>query len=189
MWVALGLSIAGVALLATLAIFWAVFWTRRSRAAREELRVSQQALASLHEAVAELQRQVDRQDRQLATRPDAALVITSLGSEQAGLEPGPIALRPTITERLASGTESGLARFLSRQADGPRALRRIVDRGAVRVVSLGFGVAHALRPEARDRIEFASRAGMRRSRRQREREMRLARRLIRGGHVAASEDR
>ena len=191
-WPTLVLSIAGVALLAALAFFWAFVWARRARATQQQLHASESALSSLQASVAELRAQVARQGAELSTRPEQALVITNLGSEPAERPSSPrptITLRPTVGERVARGSEQALASFLARPSEVPHIVRRVVDRGAVRLVSLGFGVVRALGPEARDRIEFASRAGMRRSRRQREREVRLARRLIRSGHVTVSEER
>lgn len=187
--VVLGLVIAGAALLASLALFGALWWARRARATQRQLRVSEAALASLQASVADLQAQVARQSTQLSTRADQALLITSLGSESAPPAEAAIRLRPTVGERIARSSEHALASFLARPSEAPHVVRRAVDRGAVKLVSLGFGVARALGPDARDRVEFASRAGMRRSRRQREREVRLARRLIRSGRVTMSEER
>jgi hypothetical protein len=187
-WVALALSIVGLAV----AIILALHWSRRSRVAQDRLLESRQAVASLHDAVADLQRQIDVHQRELVTRPpdpEQAVLITSLGATPSRRETTlpALVLRPTVAERLSSGAESGLARFLARPSEGTTLGRRVVDRIAVRAVSLGFGVAHALRPEVRDRIEFAARAGMRRSRRRREHELRLARRLVRSGRVVSEE--
>jgi hypothetical protein len=163
---------------------------RRARVLRADLEESRRALEGLSVTVAGLEQELARQRSEIAVREEPAYVITDLGTPTAELELAVprVRIRPSLPEQLSRGIEVTLAGFLARPSEGPKVARRIVDRSAVKIVALGFGVARALRPEARDRIEFASRTEMRRSRRRREYELKLARRLVRSGQVQLPQD-
>lgn len=159
---------------------------RRSLARRAELA---RELAASQEAVRQLATRVEElSDDMVTTRRDAerAYLITSLSEHDAVLDTAAVRQVPradrAATPRSAEVTralEEQLVATLARQRAVSGVRARAVDV-AVRTVALGHGVRRALQPEVLDRASAEAHIARRRSRRLRKRELREARRLLRG---------
>ena len=126
------------------------------------------SLAASREELATVQRRLDSLARRVEPRPVVAeteYVITTAG------EPDPADL-PVAAASMAPVS----ARQFASVAAG---------ESLVRLVSLGYGVRRALSAENRNRIGFEMRREVRRSRKQRKREVKQARRFLR---ETATED-
>ena len=150
---------------------------RRRRAALDAaLLRSREEVESLSRKVEELTQEVVR-SRRLAEQ-DREYVITSLGDGAAGSEERPASGRGLVPapERPAVGEllEEQLVQALARQSQTP-ARRRWVDL-AVGTLALGHGVRRALSADVLDRAAAEAHVARRRSRRDRRRQVRHARR-------------
>ena len=170
--------------------------TRRERLEHELARARTDVLAlgrrldELGHDVVEAQRTAERaavsSDR-LTSRPDREFVITSLGDsddlETAVGAPGSAPRRP------AAVVEERLLQVASRHRGSTSGVA--AGRLLVQVAALGHGVRRAFSPEVLDRAAAEATVARRRSRRDRKRELREARRVLRtvqerpsGKHVA-----
>ncbi len=140
---------------------------RRRRALDTELSEARDQIGLLQDRVDDLARQV----RRPAPAPDSGAdgpgyVITTAG------RPDPVAAPAPRTD-----VEPLTARQFASVATG---------ESLVRLVSLGYGVRRALSAENRNRITFEMRRAVRRSRKERKRELRLVRRGLRAGETPAA---
>jgi hypothetical protein len=139
----------------------------------EELRRSRQDVEALRARVEQLAAQVPPEAESPSAREDAGalsqeFLITSLAdpvsaslalpSDRLGDQPG-----QATDRRLTAGQFASTA----------------LAESLVTVVSFGHGLRRALRPEHRSRIRFAVRQEVKRARRQRRRDLKAARRLLR----------
>ena len=116
-------------------------------------------LAALHERVEALARPAP-----LHAVPPAEFVITQVGGEPAE-QGAPLPQPPAVSSRAFVSVALG--------------------ESLVRLVSLGYGVRRALSAENRNRIAFEMRREVRRSRKQRRRDLKEARRSPRAEETAA----
>lgn len=167
---------------------WARSAARRRTALDAEVARSRAEVESLSRRVEELSEEVVRA-RRLADE-DREYVITSLGdhvadtggvARQSGVVvPGP-ARRP-----MGRLVEDRLVQALSARTDAA-AGRSPVAQLTVRTLSVAHGVRRALSPDVLDRAAAEAHVARRRSRRERKREIREARRLLRA-HENRSQD-
>ena len=180
--------------------------SRRARAERQRRAQLEQELVSARTDVAALGRRVDdlgqevlearrtaeravERSTELTSRPDREFVITSLGDAAEGTGPTGPRSRQLTLRRPTSVIEERLVQAASRHsgsASGAAATRLLV-----RTAALGHGVRRALSPDVLDRAAAEATVARRRSRRDRKRELREARRVLRtvqerpsGKHVA-----
>ena len=146
---------------------------RRREALDEALSRSREEVELLSRKVEELSDEVGRAGR--TADQDREYVITSLGSGETELAPAGGPTRPPATTVI----EDQLVGALARQ---PRSLirSRAVEL-VVRTVALGHGVRRALSADVRDRAAAEAQVARRRSRRDRKRQLREARRMPAGG--------
>ncbi len=148
----------------------------RARAAAERARVQARAaadtVAELRAEVAEVQRRLAAGTPQRRTREDGSeYVITHLGDEEAaprhaaGVGPEQ---QPRVETRVETGVETRIEAGLFADL--------VLRESVVRAASLVHGVRAALAPETRNRIRFEVRREVRRARKQRRADTRLARR-------------
>lgn len=151
------IALVAVAAAAVVAALVAVMALRRARAALEQARQRQlQAAtesATLHDRVDELERRLTRS----AAAPQE-YVITHLGD-------------PDDPDHAASLAEAGETRVT---LTPPAFADAVLRETAVHTVSLLHGVRRALAPETRHRIRFEMRREIKRSRKARKREVKLA---------------
>ncbi len=164
------LTVAGVVVVAAVVVgaIAAMVALRNRRRLEHELRESRAELDALRARVEKLSTQVAGRDRE-PDRPVAReFVITSLpdGTVAVAREDDAPA-----TPALSAGQFASVA----------------VGESLVRLLSLGYGVGRALTPENRNRIRFAMRQEVRRSRRQRRREEKEARRHLRAQQAGGEE--
>lgn len=150
--------LVALALVVVLALLLAVALLRaRGRAVREREAARAEA-AALRAQVEEIERRLASavHERSAARPADPEFVITRVGEEPAG-------------PRHAAGTAPGRVE--------PALFADLVLReSVVRVASLAHGLRVALSPEARNRIRFEVRREVRRARKQRRTDTKLARR-------------
>jgi hypothetical protein len=195
---ALAAAVAACLLCAALAMLVLVRARRRKAALDAELDRSRHDVETLSRKVAELSDEVGRARRRADL--DREYVVTSLGREDdlAG-EDGEVAgPRPaTAIDQLAGGparvpvgkmVEDQLVQALARQPAGSAA-RDLAVQLVVRTVAVGHGVRRALSPEVRDRAMAEANVARRRSRRERKRQVREARRLVRAEALAHQSHR
>ncbi len=169
---------------------------RRRERLEEELAGSRADLATLGRRLDDLGREVlearqaaervAARSEELTTRPEREFVITSL----AETEPAPGGVPAATTRpRPSSVLEDRLVLAAGRRAGSPSGAA--ATRLLVGAASLGHGVRRALSPDVRDRAAVEASVARRRSRRDRKRELREARRVLRtvqerpsGKHVA-----
>ncbi len=152
----LATAVTAVLLVVLLAVVMTVVRSRRRL---------EQALSASREELAEVQRRLDRLAGQVAPVPDVRrpvadqteYVITTAGEPQQGPEPG--TALPQVSGREFASVALG--------------------ESLVRLASLGYGVRRALSAENRNRIAFEVKREVRRSRKQRRREEKLARQHLR----------
>ena len=149
------------AVLALLVLSLAVTLLRvRSRTERD-LAAARAEAASLREQVADIERRLSAPATPERTGDDRAeYVITHLGELE--LEP----------RRWAEGEAEGGATQIDRVLFADLVLRETV----VKAASLGHGLRRALAPEVRNRIRFEMRREVKRARKQRRTDLRVARR-------------
>ena len=137
--------------------------TRQRRLLADELAASREELTTVQRRLDALARQVRNRVEQTAREDEPEYVITTAGLT-AVPEAGEAADPPT------SVTPPVSARQFASVALG---------ESLVTLVSLGYGVRRALSAENRNRIGFEMRREVRRSRKQRKRELKEARRHLR----------
>jgi hypothetical protein len=160
---------------------------RDLREARTDVTALSRRLDALGHEVLEARSAAERaaaRSAQLASRTDREFVITTLGDSAPGPLPGRAPSRgvgAVLEERLVR-----VARRHSGSSSGAAA-----SRLAVSAAALGHGLRRALSPEVLDRAAAEATVARRRSRRDRKRELREARRVLRsvqerppGKHVA-----
>jgi hypothetical protein len=144
-----------VALVVLVALLVVVSGSRRTR---RELAATRADLAALRERLDRL----SRNDQRSVVRP-AEFVITDVG--RAGIEP---------TEGVSGGRGRESPTMSSRQFASVA-----LGESLVTLVSLGYGVRRALSAENRNRILFEMRREVKRSRKQRRRDLKEAKRTLR----------
>lgn len=145
---------------------------RGRRRVERRLTESLAEVQSLRERVDDLCRQMDRRSASDSdTEPDRPreFVITSL--------PDAVAAR-TLAVPGKPGASLSAGQFTT----------VALSESLVRVVAVGYGVRRALSPESRNRIRFAMRQEVRRSRRQRRRDLKEAKRQLRTHPSGLTED-
>ena len=165
---ALLVTLVAVAVAALLAAVAAVVLAGRRRL-RAELAAARADVAAVQTRLDELARRVDGSPSlRDEVRDGPEFVITSLADDAASGDP---VLDPD--PRLVAGGQ-----FVSVAA----------GESLVRVLSLAHGVRRALAAENRNRIRFEMRREVKRSRRQRRRDLKEAKRHLRTQHPDLSED-
>ena len=192
-------AVLGCGVVALLVVLWVALRRATAERARRE-RLEQELLQSRADVTA-LGRRLDdlghevRQARsaadraaarsaQLASRTEREFVITSLADADAARP-----RRHAGSRRTGSLLEERLVRAASRHSGSGSAA--VATRLAVQAAALGHGVRRALSPDVLDRAAAEATVARRRSRRDRKRELREARRVLRtvqerpsGKHVA-----
>ena len=133
----------------------------RDRRVREELAAARAEAAELRDRLTELERVATRQQR--VTSIPAEFLITDAGSRRPRDEPG----GPGVPDRLV--------------------LSATLGEPLVKAVALSHGLRRALSAESRNRIRFAMRQELRRTRRRRRREMKEAWRRMRAEERASGD--
>ena len=159
------MALATAATAAVVLVVALVLLLLRSLGGRRRL---EDSLAASREELATVQRRLDALARRVEPRPVVAeteYVITTAGDPDPGERPGTAAPAVPVSARQFASVAAG--------------------ESLVRLVSLGYGVRKALSAENRNRIGFEMRREVRRSRKQRKREVKRARRHLRD---TASDD-
>lgn len=133
----------------------------RDRRVREELAAARAEAAELRDRLTELERVATRQQR--VTSVPAEFLITDAGSRRPEDEPG----GQGVPDRLV--------------------LSATLGEPLVKAVALSHGLRRALSAESRNRIRFAMRQELRRTRRRRRREMKEAWRRMRAEERASGD--
>jgi len=134
---------------------------RRDRRVHQELAAARVEVATLHDRLTELERAASRQQR--VTSIPAEFLITDAGIQRPEDEPGGTG----VPDRLV--------------------LSATLGEPLVRAVALSYGLRRALSAESRNRIRFAMRQELRRTRRRRRREMKEAWRRMRAQERASGD--
>lgn len=145
---------------------------RRRRSSGAELAEARHELAEVRRRLDELTRRLETRPAPVAERPEAdrpQYVITSAGNPGTV---GEVARHPAgVPADVVTGRFASVA----------------LTESVVTVLSFGHGLRRALAPENRNRIGFEMRREVRRSRKQRRRDLRVARRGMRApGHLPRS---
>jgi hypothetical protein len=158
---------AAVAVLLAVAVL-ALTWARAERRRLlEELHASRSAVSQLRGRVEELSGRLEPVPAGAGVEPSAGFVITSL-ARGGGVD--------GRAERAGSSPSPGLAVVALPARDFATVA---LTESVLRVVSLTHGVRRALSAENRNRIRFEVAREVRRSRRQRRRDLKEARRHLR----------
>lgn len=175
-------AVVALAVAGCVAVAWrrARSVARRQAALDAEVARSRAEVESLSRRVEELSEEVVRA-RRLADE-DREYVITSLGDHVPGAgvvaqDNGAVVAGPE-RRPVARLLEDQVVQALSRRTDPPP-VRRSVTQLAVRTLSVAHGVRRALSPDVLDRAAAEAHVARRRSRRERKREIREARKLLR----------
>ena len=172
--------------------------TRRERLeqeltqARTDVVALGRRLDELGEDVVEARRTAERAEAtsdRLTSRPDREFVITSLGDADDPGSGAAVSSRVPRPRRPAAVVEERLVEAVSRHTTTPSGV--VAARLLVQAAAVGHGVRRAFAPEVLDRAVAEATVARRRSRRDRKRELREARRVLRtvqerpsGKHVA-----
>ena len=167
-------AVGALAAVAVVAIVLLAVTSRARRRTREELRRSTTAVEELRARVDELAGRLsgDVDGRAHADHRESAsseFVITTLPDLAAGGQASPTAEQHDGRDESALIAPVTAGRFAS----------AALGESLVRIVTLGHGLRQALRPENRSRIRFAVRQESKRSRRERRRDLKAARRHLR----------
>jgi hypothetical protein len=156
-----GIASLSAALVVAALVVALVVWLRRDRRVREELAAARAEAAELRDRLTELERVATRQQR--VTSIPAEFLITDAGTHRSGDEP----IGAGVPDRLV--------------------LSATLGEPLVKAVAFSHGVRRALSAESRNRIRFAMRQELRRTRRRRRREMKEAWRRMRAEERASGD--